>query len=69
MKSKASQNTIKQNTIKQKLVAMPMCIAFSFVATLIPTQIDNLQPIKELPNQIRQQKHQNQIVKNVHIQQ
>ena len=48
---------------------MPMCIAFSFVATLIPTHIDNLQPIKELPNQIQQQKHQNQIVKNVHIQQ
>ena len=48
---------------------MPMCIAFSFVATLIPTQIDNLQPIKELRNQIQQQKHQNQIVKNLHIQQ
>ena len=30
---------------------MPMCIAFSSVAiesTLITTQIDNLQPIKEL---------------------
>ena len=65
MKSKAFQG-IK---IKQKLVAMPMCITFSSVATLIPTQIDNLQPIKELPNQIQQQKHQNQIVKNVHIQQ
>ena len=65
MKSKAFQG----NTIKQKLVAMPMCIIFSFVATLIPTQIDNLQPIKELRNQIQQQKHQNQIVKNLHIQQ
>ena len=65
MKSKASQ----ENTIKQKLVAMPMCIVFYFVATLIATQIDNLQPIKELPNQIQQQKHQNRIVKNVHIQQ
>ena len=65
MKSKAFQG-IK---IKQKLVAMPMCIIFSFVATLIPTQIDNLQPIKELRNQIQQQKHQNQIVKNLHIQQ
>ena len=65
MKSKAFQG----NKIKQKLIAMPMCIIFSFVATLIPTQIDNLQPIKELPNQIQQQKHQNQIVKNVHIQQ
>ena len=55
--------------MKQKLVAMPMCIIFSFVATLIPTQIDNLQPIKELRNQIQQQKHQNQIVKNLHIRQ
>ena len=33
---------------------MPMCIVFCFEATLIPTQIDNLQPIKELPNQIQQ---------------
>ena len=65
MKSKAFQGS----KIKQKLVAMPMCIIFSFVATLIPTQIDNLQPIKELRNQIQQQKHQNQIVKNLHIQQ
>ena len=65
MKLKAFQG----NTIKQKLVAMPVCIIFSFVATLIPTQIDNLQPITELRNQIQQQKHQNQIVKNLHIQQ
>ena len=33
---------------------MPMCIVFSFVATQIPTQIDNLRPIKELTNQIQQ---------------
>ena len=63
MKLKAFQG----NTIKQKLVAMPMCIIFSFVATLIPTQIDNLQSIKELRNQIQQQKYQHQIVKNLHI--
>ena len=33
---------------------MPMCIVFSSVATeptLITTQADNLQPIKELPTQ------------------
>ena len=63
MKLKAFQG----NTIKQKLVAMPVCIIFSFVATLIPTQIDNLQSIKELCNQIQQQKYQHQIVKNLHI--
>ena len=40
---------------------MPMCIVFSSVVietTLTATQIGNLQPIKKLPTQSQQQKHQ-----------